>query len=184
MAWGLSAGPRSAFGLAAAMMGLLVRRRAATLGGERLCNRAGNPGAGGLCLPDERPRDQSLAGSRNTPVSISPGGSQSFVIGFAPNAPVVPTEVALGSIVPPRMRRRAIPGLTRCFIRPHRRRFPTSWLCQLIPRGGERLCHSAKPSGIVRIQIRGAGAAEPFWLEGPRVCRLAAGGGSHERTRL
>jgi hypothetical protein len=42
------------------------------------------------------PATNALTGSPNTPVSIAAGGSQSFVIALTPNAPVVPTEVALG----------------------------------------------------------------------------------------
>jgi hypothetical protein len=42
------------------------------------------------------PATNALTGSPNTPVSIAAGGSQSFVIGFTPNAPFVPTTVMLG----------------------------------------------------------------------------------------
>jgi virginiamycin B lyase len=42
------------------------------------------------------PATNALTSSPNTPVSIAAGGSQSFVIALTPNAPVVPTQVALG----------------------------------------------------------------------------------------
>jgi hypothetical protein len=42
------------------------------------------------------PATNGLTGSPNTPVSIPAGAAQSFVIALTPNAPVVPTEVALG----------------------------------------------------------------------------------------
>ena len=42
------------------------------------------------------PATNALTGSPNTPVSIAAGAAQSFVIALTPNAPVVPTEVALG----------------------------------------------------------------------------------------
>jgi virginiamycin B lyase len=42
------------------------------------------------------PMTNALTGSPNTPVSISAGQPQSFVIAFTPNAPVVPTAVVLG----------------------------------------------------------------------------------------
>ena len=42
------------------------------------------------------PATNALTGSPNTPVSIAAGAAQSFVIALTPNAPVVPTKVALG----------------------------------------------------------------------------------------
>jgi virginiamycin B lyase len=42
------------------------------------------------------PATNALTGSPNTPASIAAGGSQSFVIAFAPNAPFAPTIVMLG----------------------------------------------------------------------------------------
>jgi hypothetical protein len=42
------------------------------------------------------PATNALTGSPNTPVSIAAGRGQSFVIAFTPNAPFVPTTVALG----------------------------------------------------------------------------------------
>lgn len=42
------------------------------------------------------PATNALTGAPNTPGSIAAGGSQSFVVAFTPNAPVVPTTVALG----------------------------------------------------------------------------------------
>jgi virginiamycin B lyase len=46
------------------------------------------------------PATNALTGTPNTPVLIAAGGSQSFVIALTPNAPVVPTEVALGFACP------------------------------------------------------------------------------------
>jgi virginiamycin B lyase len=42
------------------------------------------------------PATNALTGSPNKPATIAAGGSQSFVIAFTPNAPFVPTVVALG----------------------------------------------------------------------------------------
>jgi hypothetical protein len=42
------------------------------------------------------PATNALTGSPNTPTSIPAGKSQSFVIAFTPNAPVVPTVATLG----------------------------------------------------------------------------------------
>jgi hypothetical protein len=42
------------------------------------------------------PATNALTGAPNTAVNIAAGGSQSFVIALTPNAPVVPTQVALG----------------------------------------------------------------------------------------
>jgi hypothetical protein len=42
------------------------------------------------------PTTNALTGSPNAPASIAAGGAQSFVIALTPNAPVVPTQVALG----------------------------------------------------------------------------------------
>jgi virginiamycin B lyase len=42
------------------------------------------------------PQTNAITGSPNTPVSLAAGGSQSFVIAFTANAPVVPTNVMIG----------------------------------------------------------------------------------------
>ena len=63
------------------------------------------------------PATNALTGLPNTPVSIAAGASQSFVIAFTPNAPFVPTTVALGFACNGVTRHRARPASTPCCCR-------------------------------------------------------------------